>query len=89
MNALLGVFMVAVDYRVRKRLTQCDFDVNFAPILTSEPPDKAHQLIEEQRDGLDPTRNRLMQLDERTELGIGSLADRPRERARFREKFPK
>jgi hypothetical protein len=68
--------MVSVDYRVRKGLTQGDFDVNFASILTSEPPDKAHQLIEERRDGFNLTWNGVMQLDERTELGSRRLADK-------------
>jgi len=76
-NALLGVLVVAVDDRIRKRFSQGDFAVDFAPILTSESPDKAHQLIEERRDGFHLTRNGLMQLDERTELRSLRLADKP------------
>jgi hypothetical protein len=70
-NALLGVFMVAVGYGICEPLTDRDLDIDFAFAPIRKPFDEAHQSIEEGRDGLDVTCKGLPQLYEGTKSDLG------------------
>jgi hypothetical protein len=68
-NAFSGIFMIAVDDSIRKRLAHGDFDIDFASISVAEPLDEAHQLIEGRRNGFDLARETLLQLNVGTGFG--------------------
>jgi hypothetical protein len=57
--------MVAVYYSIRKGLAQRHFDLDFPSVYLPELRKEAHELSNKPRDGLDATRERLLQFNER------------------------